>query len=77
MDVHMVNPLNNLNTNSNVLRPRSKEEKEAMDHLSSIVSIFQIKFHNIFFIIDFIYLVFSIKSKNFQRNIFFYNCLFC
>jgi len=39
MDVHMVNPLNNQNTNANVLRPRSKEEKEAMDHLSSIVSI--------------------------------------
>lgn len=38
MDVHMVNPLNNQNTNANVIRPRSKEEKEAMDHLSSIVS---------------------------------------
>lgn len=39
MDVHMVNPLNNQNTNTNVLRPRSKEEKESMDHLSSTVSI--------------------------------------
>lgn len=39
MDVHMVNPLNNQNTNANVLRPRSKEEKEAMDHLSGIVGI--------------------------------------
>lgn len=39
MDVHMVNPLNNQNTNLNVIRPRSKEEKEAMDHLSGIVSI--------------------------------------
>lgn len=35
----MVNPLNNQNTNANVIRPRSKEEKEAMDHLSGIVSI--------------------------------------
>ncbi|XP_025424212.1 transformation/transcription domain-associated protein [Sipha flava] len=39
MDVHMVNPLNNQNTNANVLRPRSKEEKEAMDHLSGIFSL--------------------------------------
>lgn len=39
MDVHMVNPLNNQNININVIRPRSKEEKEAMDHLSGIVSI--------------------------------------
>lgn len=38
MDVHMVNPLSNHNTNLNVIRPRSKEEKEAMDHLSGIVS---------------------------------------
>lgn len=40
MDIHMVNPLNNQNSNINALRPRSKEEKEAMDHLSSIVSIY-------------------------------------
>lgn len=35
----MVNPLNNQNTSINVIRPRSKEEKEAMDHLSGIVSV--------------------------------------
>jgi len=39
MDVYMINPLNNQNINANVLRPRSKEEKEAMDHLRSVVSI--------------------------------------
>jgi len=43
MDVHIINPLNNQNNNANVLRPRSKEEKEAMDHLSSIVSIILFK----------------------------------
>lgn len=38
----MVNPLNSQNTNANILRPRSKEEKEAMDHLSGIVSMLSI-----------------------------------
>ncbi|XP_050062544.1 transformation/transcription domain-associated protein-like [Aphis gossypii] len=36
MDVYMINPLNNQNIYANVLRPRSKEEKEAMDHLRSV-----------------------------------------
>lgn len=35
----MVNPINNQNTNTNIIRPRSKEEKEAMDNLNNIVSI--------------------------------------
>jgi len=35
----MVNSLYNQNVNANVLRPRSKEEKEAMDHLCNVVSI--------------------------------------
>lgn len=44
----MVNPFSNQNTNTNVIRPRSKEEKEAMDHLSCIVSIFPcVQFKNI------------------------------
>lgn len=48
MDVHMVNPLNNQNINLNVLRPRSKEEKEAMDHLSGIVCILNKTLNSIF-----------------------------
>lgn len=56
----MVNPINNQNTNVNIVRPRSKEEKEAMDHLSGIVSILSSKIlkNNFFFYILYIYILF-------------------
>jgi len=77
MDVHMVNPLNNQNTNANFLRPRSKEEKEAMDHLSGIVSILSSKHLKCNLLFNFFFLlVFSVTSKYIQRNIFYYNCIF-
>lgn len=38
MDVDMINPINNENINTNVLRPRSKDKNDAMEHLNNIVS---------------------------------------